>query len=212
VDGRADIYALGATLFTLIAGRTPFEGSTAQKLMQHQLKSAPQLSAADKTVPAELSLAVAKMLAKTPADRFQTAAEVIAALAPWTANSSRVLAGLSRTKLGESNDVHATLAAWTLPGSSQRLRDAAAGPTDPSAFDLAEEAVNTLAMSASDTPRTRTPTPIARPSPLPGSGPKKTTRAAAPAPPGRRTLLVALGLPLAILVAGILIGWLAFGR
>jgi serine/threonine-protein kinase len=211
VDGRADVYALGATLYTLIAGRPPFNGGTAQKLMQHQLKPAPALTDAEKAVPPELGRVVAKMLAKKPADRFQTAAEVVVALAPWTGNSSRVLAGLSRTALGQSNDVHATLAAWSPPGSSQRVGGQAPDADDPSSFDLATAAVNTLALSAAETTRSRTHTPPARPTPL------LPVKPAPPTPPtptagSSRRLLVAIGLPVVLLVAGILIGWLAFGR
>jgi hypothetical protein len=52
---------------------------------------------------------VAKMLAKKPEDRYQTPGEVIAALAPWMGNSSRILAGISRTNLAQGADLQATL-------------------------------------------------------------------------------------------------------
>ncbi len=128
IDGRADIYSLGATLFALIVGKPPFEGSTTQKLLQHQLRSAPRLSSLNKAVPKELCDVVAKMLAKRPEDRFATAAEVIAALAPWTANSPRVLAGLSHTKLGQEVDVTVSLGA-AAGGSSVRLGEISTAQT-----------------------------------------------------------------------------------
>ena len=181
VDTRADIYALGATLYTLIVGATPFDGNTTQKLMQHQMKSAPKLIEADPTVPAELSDAVTKMLAKKPEDRFQTPAEVIAALAPWTGSSARVLAGLSRTNLGMGTDVRATMAAWSQPGSSLRLRHTAP-QNDSSTFDLAEAAKATLALTAAETTSSRTPVPA--PPPLPQ--PKPAEEEPAPALPAPR--------------------------
>lgn len=121
IDGRADIYSLGATLFALIIGKPPFEGNTTQKLLQHQLRSAPRLSSLDNRIPKELCDVVARMLAKQPEDRYQTAAEVIAALGPWVAGSTRVLAGISHTKIGQEPEVVVNLAGANLSGSSVRL-------------------------------------------------------------------------------------------
>ncbi len=109
IDIRADIYSLGASLYTLINGKPPFDGNTAQKLLQHQMTIAPNLSTFDPTLPKGVVGVVAKMLAKKPADRFQAPAEIIAGLAPWLGNSSRILAGLSRTNLGQGAELHATL-------------------------------------------------------------------------------------------------------
>src|SRR5262245_37076778 len=120
VDIRADIYSLGATFFSLIIGKPPFAGNTTQKLLQHQLKSAPTLASLDATLPKGLSAVVAKMLAKKPEQRYETPAEVIGALAPWTGNNAHILAGLSRTKLGQGADLHAALQGST--SGSMRLR------------------------------------------------------------------------------------------
>ena len=38
MDARTDIYSLGATLFSLVTGQPPYQGTTAQKLLQHQMK------------------------------------------------------------------------------------------------------------------------------------------------------------------------------
>src|SRR5262249_47665498 len=83
VDCRSDIYSLGMTLYTLITGQAPYQGTTAQKLLQHQMRELPQLSRLRATVPPALSEVVARMTAKNPADRYQTAAEVLDALSPW---------------------------------------------------------------------------------------------------------------------------------
>jgi serine/threonine protein kinase len=84
VDGRADIYSLGATLYTLLAGRPPFdEGSVAQKLMWHQIKEPPPVTAFRPEVPPELAALVTSMLAKQPQDRMASMAEVSESLAPW---------------------------------------------------------------------------------------------------------------------------------
>lgn len=83
-DQRADIYALGCTLYFLLTGRPPFpEGTVPERLMQHQTREPPELSQLRPDVPAELVAVCRKMMAKQPADRYQSAEEVIEALAPW---------------------------------------------------------------------------------------------------------------------------------
>jgi len=81
-DHRADIYSLGCTLFFLLEGQPPFPGGTvAGKLLRHHQTAPPALEKGRGGVPAEVAAVVRKMLAKDPADRFQTAAEVMDALA-----------------------------------------------------------------------------------------------------------------------------------
>jgi serine/threonine-protein kinase len=209
IDGRADIYSLGATLFTLLMGKTPFEGNATQKLIQHQLKDAPTLAALNPALPAGLAEVVAKMLAKKVSDRYQTAAEVVAALAPWTNNSTHVMAGLSRTQIGQSPD--SAVGDWSSHGSSMRLRVVPPGtrPGDSAEFDFSEAAKTTTALSTSETGRTRTPPPFPSPAliavPEPASAP-------APRRSGHGQLALVAGLALAVLTAGVVIGWLAFGR
>ncbi len=85
VDARADVYSLGATLFALATGRPVFDGNATQKLLKHQLQAAPLLTVVDPTLPPGLAAVVARMLAKRPADRYQSMAAVVAALSPWAA-------------------------------------------------------------------------------------------------------------------------------
>lgn len=84
-DERADIYSLGCTLYQLLVGQVPFPASSLlEKLEAHRDKQPLPLQRLRSDVPAELNAIVAKMLAKNPADRFQTPAEVAAALEPFT--------------------------------------------------------------------------------------------------------------------------------
>jgi len=85
VDIRADIYSLGATFYFLLTGVAPFnEGTVAQKLIWHQTRQPRPLRTLRREVSPELTAVVEKMMAKEPAERYQTPAEVIEALAPWT--------------------------------------------------------------------------------------------------------------------------------
>ncbi|HEY1377600.1 MAG TPA: protein kinase [Gemmataceae bacterium] len=84
-DIRADIYSLGVTFYFLLTGRSPFkDGTVAQKLLYHRLHRPEPVTAVRPDVPAGVARVIDRMLAKDPADRYQTPAEVAAALDPWT--------------------------------------------------------------------------------------------------------------------------------
>ncbi|MBA4187290.1 MAG: hypothetical protein C0467_04645 [Planctomycetaceae bacterium] len=81
VDGRADIYALGATLYFLLAGHPPFPtGTVSQKLLWHRTKEPTPIRAIRPEVPEGLAAVLAKMMAKDPKARYQTPAQVVVAL------------------------------------------------------------------------------------------------------------------------------------
>jgi hypothetical protein len=83
-DTRADVYSLGCTLFHLLTGRVPFPGaSLARKLLAHQQTPAPGIRNARPDLPETLEAVVGRMMAKLPADRYQTPALVAVALAPF---------------------------------------------------------------------------------------------------------------------------------
>ena len=86
VDIRADIYSLGATLYFLLTGNSPFEDVSMayQKLIRHLAQRPKPVREVRPEVPAALAAVVEKMMAKNPWERFQTPAAVVAALAPWT--------------------------------------------------------------------------------------------------------------------------------
>jgi serine/threonine protein kinase len=89
VDIRADLYSLGCTLYYLLAGRPPFSAQDYQSRHQlwqaHAQASLPPLREARPDVPAALEAVLQKLLAKAPADRYATPAEVRSALLPFAA-------------------------------------------------------------------------------------------------------------------------------
>jgi len=81
LDLRADIYALGAVLYEMLAGQPPFVGPSAQAIFARVMTEEPEpLILKRKTVPPHVDAAVARALEKLPADRWQTAAQFAEAL------------------------------------------------------------------------------------------------------------------------------------
>ena len=81
VDRRADIFALGAVLYEMLAGRRPFAADTTLGTLDAVLTvEPPDLAGLNPEVSPALSQAVRRCLAKSPDDRFATAAEVGSAL------------------------------------------------------------------------------------------------------------------------------------
>jgi tetratricopeptide (TPR) repeat protein/tRNA A-37 threonylcarbamoyl transferase component Bud32 len=82
VDGRSDLFALGALLYECVAGRPAFSGSNVIEIGAQVLHfDPPPPSRFNPRVPAELDRLVLKALAKRPEDRFQSADEFAAELA-----------------------------------------------------------------------------------------------------------------------------------
>jgi serine/threonine-protein kinase len=96
VDGRSDLYSLGAVAYYLLTGSHVFEGKTALDICAKHMQDAPKpLSALVPGIDVELEKIVLKCLAKEPADRPATARELCDALAlcpsrgEWTPDKAR---------------------------------------------------------------------------------------------------------------------------
>ncbi|MES2791460.1 MAG: protein kinase [Planctomycetota bacterium] len=109
VDGRADIYSLGCTLYHILTGVAPYPlAKTPQKIEAHRFTKFPSVRDLVPEIPEQLANILAKMVTKLPEERYSTAAEVSAALAPFCQRESiefdfnellKVRAGEARKRL-----------------------------------------------------------------------------------------------------------------
>ncbi len=84
IDHRADVYALGCTLFHLLTGSTPFPRPTAAAVMAaHLVDPPPRPSAVNPALPPQLDAVLARAMAKSPEDRYRSCGEFAAAA--WAA-------------------------------------------------------------------------------------------------------------------------------
>ncbi len=81
VDGRSDLYSLGAVLFHCASGRAPFIAETAAEVVhQHAAAPVPDLRELNPNIPPGFAAIVTRLLAKDPDRRFQDGHELVAAL------------------------------------------------------------------------------------------------------------------------------------
>lgn len=81
LDPRTDLYALGVTLYELAAGRRPFPGGSLAEMLAAHVQGTPEPLARHRPdLPLGLRRFIERLLAKDPADRYQTATQALSAL------------------------------------------------------------------------------------------------------------------------------------
>lgn len=132
VDGRADLYSLGCSLYFLLVGHPPFpDGSLAQRIAKHQTINPEKLRKLRPNCPASLAKICEKLMMKKPEQRYQAASEVAVALRDWLkqrrsgADEELTVAGeevelrQARAEGGKSNDIPPA----TMPRVAELLED-----------------------------------------------------------------------------------------
>ena len=105
LDARADLYSLACVLYEMLSGETPYTGATPLAILAKKLSEPlPRISVVRDTVPEWLESVIIKALARTPADRYQTAGELAQAL------TSRQFASLPSHRRRPSRRVAVTAA------------------------------------------------------------------------------------------------------
>jgi serine/threonine-protein kinase len=138
LDGRSDLYSLGCVLYEMLAGEPPFTGPTVQAIITKRfIAPVPQVRAT-RDVPEPVDALVTRALARTPVDRYATAAEFLAALADLAGPSG---AGPQRTPPDAPRSAPAQKSIAVLP-----LTNRSADPENEYFSDgMTEEIINVLA-------------------------------------------------------------------
>jgi serine/threonine protein kinase len=145
VDIRSDLYSLGCTLYYLLSGQVPYPGgTTVEKLVRHNTEEPRPVEQLRPGIPPTVAAIVRRLMAKSPAARFQTPAELAAALAPFASTGSGPAAAAAPAP--------AAVAAAPPLLKAIPLSPLEMPPQPGDSFDDDESAVGTLPLDLAATP------------------------------------------------------------
>jgi len=131
VDGKADVYSLGALLYHLLGGRAPFEGDSVQALADaHLLKTPRPIRRRNPEVSDDTEGLLARLLAKAPALR-PSMAQLLSLLPAATAPSLQPAAAQAVTVRAPAVDPPRSPLAPSRPPATEPIRPTAVGPKNP---------------------------------------------------------------------------------
>jgi serine/threonine-protein kinase len=221
-DQRTDIYAWGATMFHMLAGRPPYTGRTNQDVLGHHLHS-PFPAALLSLQPEPVVDVIRRCMQKDPADRYQTAAELASAVdrlrvrlvqqrsavPPMVPEGGRTLVPVPEMSPADASDPGATTVfPATQPGVAPTIPGAPAEgatvvfPSNPGSAGGATPAPPRPATVVTPPPPASPPPPPPAPAPAP---------AAAAAPPPQEPPKRRRGLLVAFILGGALLLGAAVG-
>ncbi|HZT80847.1 MAG TPA: WD40 repeat domain-containing serine/threonine protein kinase [Gemmataceae bacterium] len=209
VDIRSDLYSLGCTLYHLLAGMPPFPGGTLmEKLIKHKFAAPRPVELYRPEVPAGVAAVVRRLTAKRPEERYQTPAELAAALLPFCSLEKCSLGPLPETLClpGPQGDASGSASTFgTFGPRAETMRPAdplQVGPLSPDAGNVPAAAAGGSAPAGAwpPTPDSAPPAGLG-----PWSGRSLPPAAAQPpaAPPRRRTSALPFALAAAVLLAAL---------
>ncbi len=139
VDGRSDVYALGAILFELLTGQTPYKGETPMGVaVKHITEPVPRILSVDPNLPADCESLITKAMAKDPNARYQTAGEFATALETVALRKPLpTQGGDTPVFLGQTQDGRIILAKSPEPDS--HIQPTAAKPITPTKLTKAQK-------------------------------------------------------------------------
>ncbi|MBA3646151.1 MAG: serine/threonine-protein kinase [Gemmatimonadaceae bacterium] len=120
VDGRTDIYSLGAVLYEMLTGEPPHTGATVQAIIARLMTDTPRsVRSSRPSVPENVDWAIQKALEKVPADRFDSAkefAETLEGQRPITSQHQTVVRGERRAGIDGRRRVDSRWLPWIIAG------------------------------------------------------------------------------------------------